>query len=281
MLFRSHLEHLLSQLEQDQQRISQQERESRTAAHDATRNRDELQRELAELRRERRQLMRDAYQQAAATVDNTRKEMERLIKRLREADPGEDVGAAAREVRQRLVEKERKVESGLKQTEERTPRALNPGKLAVWQRVYVGKLNGDATVESIRPDGKRVTVKAGALTCTVSPKDLAAPKVPSPAPPRSRTHISAPKASPGGGSAEINLIGRTVDEAEPRLETFLDQAALSGRDQVRVVHGVGTGRLQKGVHAVLQRHPLVKGFRLGRDGTDPGGAGATLVELGE
>jgi DNA mismatch repair protein MutS2 len=77
--------------------------------------------------------------------------------------------------------------------------------------------------------------------------------------------------------AEVNLIGLTVDEARERLDKVLDDAALSDRREIRLVHGFGAGKLRKAVAQMLEGHPLVSSWRLG--GPREGGGGATVVEL--
>ncbi|SEF76289.1 DNA mismatch repair protein MutS2 [Eubacterium ruminantium] len=76
---------------------------------------------------------------------------------------------------------------------------------------------------------------------------------------------------------EINLLGKTVDEAVAELDKFLDDAMLSHAESVRVVHGKGTGALRKGIHDHLKRLSYVKSFRLGEFGE--GDAGVTIVNL--
>jgi DNA mismatch repair protein MutS2 len=77
--------------------------------------------------------------------------------------------------------------------------------------------------------------------------------------------------------AEINLIGLTVDEARERVDKVLDDAALSDRRELRLVHGFGAGKLRRAVAQLLDRHPLVASYRIG--GPSEGGGGATVVEL--
>jgi len=75
----------------------------------------------------------------------------------------------------------------------------------------------------------------------------------------------------------VNLIGLTVEDARERVDKLLDDAALSERREIRLVHGFGEGKLKKAVAQLLERHPLVASWRLG--GPSEGGGGATVVEL--
>lgn len=76
-------------------------------------------------------------------------------------------------------------------------------------------------------------------------------------------------------STEINLLGKTVDEAIHELDKYLDDAYLSHLPSVRVVHGKGTGALRSAVHSHLKRLKYIKEFRLGEYGE--GDAGVTIV----
>jgi DNA mismatch repair protein MutS2 len=81
----------------------------------------------------------------------------------------------------------------------------------------------------------------------------------------------------GAGTAEINLIGMTVEEATGRLDKFLDDAALANRPAVRIIHGHGTGALRKGIGTFLSSHPLVEKHSFETE--ERGGKAITLVEL--
>ena len=76
---------------------------------------------------------------------------------------------------------------------------------------------------------------------------------------------------------EINLIGRTVDEATDELEKYLDRAFMAGLPRVRIIHGHGAGILRRGVREFLKSHPHVAGIEDAPQ--NEGGQGATLVEL--
>ncbi|MBV9573981.1 MAG: endonuclease MutS2 [Acidobacteriales bacterium] len=77
--------------------------------------------------------------------------------------------------------------------------------------------------------------------------------------------------------SEINVIGRTVDEATSEVEKFLDRAFLAGLPRIRVVHGSGMGILRKALRQYLQRHPHVE--TVAEPPQNEGGGGATVVEL--
>jgi len=106
------------------------------------------------------------------------------------------------------------------------------------------------------------------------------------APPAQRTPRAAPGVFGASGEGrpptktippEVNLIGLTVEDARERVDKLLDDAALSDRHEIRLVHGFGEGKLRKAIAQMLEKHPLVSSWRLG--GPSEGGGGATVVEL--
>ena len=90
-------------------------------------------------------------------------------------------------------------------------------------------------------------------------------------------HVSVSSESTDDMRMEINLIGRTVDEATEELEKYLDRAFLAGLPRVRVIHGHGAGILRRGVREFLNSHPHVAGIEEAPQ--NEGGMGATLVDL--
>jgi DNA mismatch repair protein MutS2 len=90
-------------------------------------------------------------------------------------------------------------------------------------------------------------------------------------------HVTVTSANSDDLRMEINLIGRTVDEATGELEQYLDRAFLAGLERVRIIHGHGAGVLRRGVREFLKGHPHVAGIEEAPQ--NEGGQGATLVEL--
>jgi DNA mismatch repair protein MutS2 len=161
------------------------------------------------------------------------------------------------------------------------PFAVAPGAA-----VRILSLDREGEIVAVR--GDRVDVRMGAATFTVDRRDLAAAggEAPPPAPAKKSTRLAALAAASRasrsdepleGLPVELHLLGRTVDEALPELDKFLDASARVGRTEVRVVHGHGTGRLRLAVRAHLAGHPQVAAHRPG--GAGEGGDGATVVTL--
>jgi DNA mismatch repair protein MutS2 len=78
-------------------------------------------------------------------------------------------------------------------------------------------------------------------------------------------------------SNEVRLRQLTVDEALLKLDKYLNDAFMAGLNQVKVIHGKGTGTIRQAVRGYLARHPLVKSYRPGAYGE--GEDGVTIVEL--
>jgi len=96
---------------------------------------------------------------------------------------------------------------------------------------------------------------------------------------RRRAGISVSVAEPDVTASEINVIGRTADEAQDAVEKFLDRAFLAGLPRIRVIHGTGMGVLRRTLRAWLEKHPQVA--TVTEAAQNEGGAGATIVELRE
>jgi len=161
------------------------------------------------------------------------------------------------------------------------PFAITPGAA-----VRILSLDREGEIVGVR--GDKIDVRMGAATFTVERRDVAAGGGEAPSPARAKKigrlaalAAASLKARSDEPSEEIpielHLLGRTVDEALPALDKFLDASARQGRAEVRVVHGHGTGRLRVAVRAHLSGHPQVASFRPG--GPGEGGDGATVVTL--
>ena len=183
--------------------------------------------------------------------------------------------------RQKLRQQMNKVEKNMamKQKKQKPTKQLKASDLKVGDSVKVLSMNLKGTV-STKPDSRgNLFVQMGILRSQVNISDLELidePVIKTPS--LSRTGQGKIKMSKSASvSTEINLLGKTVDEAIAELDKYLDDAYIAHLSSVRIVHGKGTGALRQGVHNYLKRQKHVASYRLGTFGE--GDAGVTIVEF--
>jgi DNA mismatch repair protein MutS2 len=163
-------------------------------------------------------------------------------------------------------------------------------ELAVGVRVRVTELGvvgeilalGEHGEAEVAVAGKRLRVPRASLVAVAGSQPRAAQASAARAPRGGAAQLLREHAAGRGSAADfatINLVGLTVDEALPRVDKLLDDAALADRRQVRVIHGFGAGTLRRAVAGLLDGHPHVAAFRPAA--ANEGGGGVTIVELKE
>ncbi|MBE5752952.1 MAG: endonuclease MutS2 [Clostridiales bacterium] len=162
--------------------------------------------------------------------------------------------------------------------------------IQVGAKVFVKNINQEGVVQVVRKDKKEVEVLCGNMKIRSKISDLSVilyeekkkeeklPKWKKRLQQKSETvSVSKNLAVRPMPSLEINVIGQTVQEALPQVEAFIDGAVVGNLEEVRIVHGVGTGKLRAGIHEFLRKHRNVAEFRLGRYGE--GETGVTIVKI--
>ena len=184
----------------------------------------------------------------------------------------------------RELEKERTgLRERLKSVEKTAPKkkavkAAKPAVLHIGDSVRVLSMDHDAIVSTLPDKNNRLFVRMGVLRTQVSADDVVLIEEEAASAKGAKRDYSG--AAPTFGKAshispEINLIGKTVDEALGELDKYLDDALLAHLNSVRVIHGRGTGALKKGVLAWLKKQPYVKKFEDAH--FDDGGEAVTVV----
>ena len=222
---------------------------------------------LAQAREEAHAILREAKEYADETI-------RRYNKLGSSSDSSRQMEQERNQLRGKLSELEK--DMALKNTQ-KPKKAVKAKELRIGDSVRVLSLNLKGTVSTL-PDTKgNLFVQMGILRSQVNLKDLEKLEDNvSSAPALKRTGSAKIKMSKSASvSTEINLLGKTVDEALPELDKYLDDAYLAHLPSVRVVHGKGTGALRKAVHNYLRRQKHVDSFRLGEFGE--GDAGVTIV----
>jgi DNA mismatch repair protein MutS2 len=239
---------------------------------------EEVEAVRASAQRERERAVADAERELAdarAELEGLREEIRaaRRQERARRRAPAPSAGAAERERDRRLgaaSERAARARVALQSVEE-VPLAGPP---APGDPVLAPELGVSGTVLEVQGD-EAVVVGHGGLRVRVPLARLRADRSgarPAAAP---EPVVQVRAAATGDAPSELDLRGRTAQEAREALRAFVDAAALAGLAEVRVVHGRGTGAVRRAVREELARHPLV-------DGQEPESAdGATVARLGD
>ena len=229
---------------------------------------EKLEREKLRLEKEREELKQKYSMLALEELEKNKKLVEELISTIREKNSLEE----ARDLRKTIEEKEKQLKEEVQKSEKRRQKLKPTDQFKAGDQVILKQSNLPATILSI--EGAKATVQAGIMTVTVPLVDLEMMPQKDSGP---KMHISRYRSQKESIKTEINVIGKTVEEAVDEIDQYLDSAFLAGLGSVRIVHGKGTGALRKGIQEYLKAHPHVKGFRDGAQGE--GGIGATVVEL--
>ena len=259
-------------IEKEQREIAEYKERIRTLQEQLKAKNEKIDRAKDKILREANEKAREILQEAKDVADETIRDFNKL-------DAGADIKTLEKKrqkVRDKISEKNAKLtlSSGPAQPKQKT---LDPTKLKKGDAVKVISMGLKGTVSTL-PDSKgNLFVQCGIMRTSVNVKDLALiEEATITAPTLQRTNSGKIKMSKVTGiSTEINLLGRTVDEAICELDKYLDDAYLAHLPSVRVVHGKGTGALRSAVHSHLKRQKHVKEFRLGEYGE--GDAGVTIV----
>lgn len=278
------LESMLSQMDAQQRQLASRNAAAEKARQEALRERDELQTELSALKRERKRLLNEAYARAQTMVDNTRRELENTIRdiktaaRRRGVQPDIDIPVA--KARTVLAGRSSAIDAGLSQTADKSAgRPVDAAQLSVGQKIWVERLNAHGRIAAIDGQGRKIAVEVNGVRFTLKAGELfPARQTEDTAGEQPHVMVRTPHFE-GQTRHELNVVGLHVDDALAQIETYLNECMLAGLEEVRLVHGFGTGRLREGIRQWLSRQTFVKSFRLGVDQRDPGGGGVTHVRL--
>lgn len=235
---------------------------------------EKLDRAKDKILREANEKARDILQEAKDIADETIREFHKL-------GSGTDIRELEKKrqnVRDKIADKDTKLGLGAeKKTDSSKKAAVDPKKLKKGDSVRILSMGLKGIVSSL-PDSKgNLFVQCGIIRSQTNINDIVLiDDDPPEALTSGRSGTSSLKMSKTlSVSTEINLLGKTVDEAITELDKYLDDAYLAHMPSVRIVHGKGTGALRNAVHNHLKRLKYVKEYRLGEYGE--GDAGVTIV----
>ena len=276
-------EDLLADLEQKRVTIEQERDQINSYKEEIRGLKQRLESKQEKLDLSRDKILREANEQARNILQEAKDYADTTIRNFQKY--GKAAGVSAKDMekeRGKLREKMSKVDKNLSAKNaapKKSQKQLTAKDLHIGDSIKVLSLNLKGTVSTL-PDAKgNLFVQMGILRSQVNIRDLEK---------LDDTVLTGGNFSKTGSgkikiskstsvSTEINLLGKTVDEAIMELDKYLDDAYIAHLPSVRIVHGKGTGALRKGVHNYLRRQKHVKSYRLGEFGE--GDAGVTIVEF--
>lgn len=273
-------EDVLSNLEESRKTIESEREELLSYKEEIKTLKEQLEAKQDKLDQRKERIIAEANEEAHRILREAKDYADQTMRIFNKA--GKD-SMSAKDLEKHRSDLRKKMDKAGKKVALKTPKkqksTLRPQDLSLGDSVKVMSLNVKGTVSS-KPDSKGMLfVQMGILRSKVHISDLQLidePVITGPA--LSRTGAGKIKMNKSASvRTEINLLGKTVDEAVSELDKYLDDAYLAHLSSVRIVHGKGTGALRKGVHNYLKRLKYVQDFHLAEFGE--GDAGVTIVEF--
>ena len=267
------LENSKRTIEKERTEISSYKREIETLKSQTVQKQEKVEEQKERILQEAKEKANAILREAKDVADETMKNFRKFGK--------ENISAAEMErEREKLRKKIKDTSTSGLITVKKQSKTYKASDFKLGESVKVLSMNLTGTVNSL-PDAKgNLFVQMGILRSQVNISDLEIIDEPAgyTAKNLKRTSSGRMKMSKSLSiSPEINLLGKTVDEAVAALDKYLDDAYLSHLNSVRVVHGKGTGALRAGIHQYLKRQKHVKSYHLAEFGE--GDAGVTIVEF--
>lgn len=241
----------------------------------------EVNAEREKLRREREKLYLSAKVESRRIVNERAEEAGELLEEIERIAQKSEVSEAdlirARTLKNKIADRAYGLEFEKDEPERRVPADINA--LKAGDRVFVGAMESEGEVISVNIRKKEAEVLVGSLRLNVKAGDLFR-SVGKKKAEKSKNRVQVVRnisSNTGAVQTEINLLGMTVSEAIEEADAFIDRAVLSGMEEVKLVHGIGTGKLREGLREHLRKHKNVAEFRSGKYGE--GEAGVTIVKL--
>ena len=274
-------EDLLANLENSRLTIEKEQAEIESYKREVQALKERLQSKQEKIDQSRDRIIREANEEAREILQNAKELADETIRTFQKAGAAtsiKDLEKSRRKVHDKISEKNEKL--ALK-NDNPAHKALKPNQIRLGDSVKVVSMGLKGSVSSLPDKNGRLFVQCGIIRSQVSLSDLVLLEEETVKTEKMQRSSSGKlKMSKSYSvSTEINLLGKTVDEALSELDKYLDDAYLAHLPSVRIVHGKGTGALRKAVQGYLRKNRVIKSFRPGEFGE--GDAGVTIAEFKE
>lgn len=259
------VDRLTQRMLRDRTKMGRDRAEAQRMREEAASHLNALENIQATAKEEAEALLEEARTRADQLVHNAERDVDRITNKMRKA---KHATPDRENLRQELHALRKHVQ----------PKSqLSNTQIPLGTTVFIPQVNASGRVIDEKADGEKLMVQVGGMKFWVprgqvkcmEAKTDTTPNKDSLATIRIRKLMSVPD--------EIHLRGKTLDEALPMTEKFLDDALLASRPAVKIIHGKGSGTLRQAVHEYLENHTFVASFDLAAP--DEGGYGVTLVTL--
>jgi len=267
-------EDILSSIETSRKDAETERDEAIKLRLDAEKLKNQLQNKKEHIESKQDKLMAKAKEEANSILKKAKQEADEIIRELRglKTQSSKEQNKRIEEMRKKLKDNINSTNSSLNQVEVSSDEI--PKNLKVGEPVYVINLDQKGEVASL-PDNKGdLTVRVGIMKMKMNIKQVRRTNAE-----KKKTFASSKsfKSRSTSISTSIDLRGSNYEDAIYELDRYLDDVAMSGLDQVTIIHGVGTGVLKSKLKGYFNKHPHISNFREGEYGE--GGAGVTIVKV--
>ncbi|MEF9916766.1 MAG: endonuclease MutS2 [Lachnospiraceae bacterium] len=272
-------EDLLTDLEANRRVLEKEQEEIAIYRREIEHLKSQFQTKQAHLEEQKERILKDANEKAGIILREAKETADETIKNFRKFGNEHISLSDLEQEREHLRVKIKNTQTTGTIGREKPVKQHRANEFRLGESVNVLSMNLKGTVSTLPNSKGDLYVQMGILRSLVNIKDLEIIDTPA------ETGKNLQRTSSGKMKMsksmtirpEINLLGKTVDEAISQLDKYLDDAYLSHISPVRIVHGKGTGALREGIHNYLKRVKYVKSYRLGAFGE--GDAGVTIVEF--
>ena len=267
----------VSRVEEDQKEVDLALKEARIKAAEAEKKLKEAEEKLAKAKESKHKIIEAAKEEARDIISDANRTVKEVSKELRKAvkegrnNSSAVVADSKRKLREKSIENA-VVMRNIKNTNIPKADDLRPGT-----RIKLLKLGQNGEVETSPDSSGNLTVRIGALKMSAKIKDvmIIEDNKPGTKERKRRSYAKMNTAKARTISPSINVIGKNLDDAELEVSKYIDDAFLSGINEVQIVHGRGEGVLRGGIRNMLKRNKNIKS--ISGASYDQGGEGVTVV----
>ena len=266
------IEELLKTIYDDKSLIEKEKEEIQKQLNQINLLRKSLERDNSLLKQQELDLINNAKTKARNILLDAKEEATSIIKQLNNSKDSNQINALRNKLNTDI--KNIKITNSKNSSKEHIPsEEIKPN-----MEIYIPTFNKNGIILSHVNKSNEVQVQIGNIKTNININNIEKISTSNKTNETSNTNLGYTKISKTKNiKSEINVIGLNVEEAIFVVDKFLDDCSLAKLQNVRIVHGKGTGKLRTGIHSFLKNNPHVKSFRLGTYGE--GEMGVTVVEL--